>query len=143
MTGILTGIVGMAWLSRASVETGYVVSVALPMLLIGISQGLTLSPLTSAGVSGVSDADAGIASGAVNVAHQLGSSVGLSVLVAVAGIGAGALTGPALTAYRITTAFDAATVMLLLCLSVVLVAIVLPAQRERLVPLSATPQPSI
>lgn len=131
MIGIVTGIVGMAWLSRASVETGYLVSVALPMLLIGISQGLTLSPLTSAGVAGVSDADAGAASGAVNVAHQLGSSVGLSILVAVAAIGAGTLKGSALTAYRITTAFDAGTLMLVLCLGVVLFAIVLPGRTAR------------
>jgi EmrB/QacA subfamily drug resistance transporter len=139
VTGIVIGIVGMAWLSRASTEAGYIASVALPMLLIGVSQGLTLSPLTSAGVAGVGDADAGIASGAVNVSHQLGSSVGLSILVAVAGLGAGALTGTALTAYRITHALDAAVVMLVLCLGVVLVAIVLPARRAPARVLTATP----
>lgn len=126
VTGIVIGIFGMAWLSRASIEAGYIVSVALPMLLIGISQGLTLSPLTSAGVAGVTHADAGAASGAVNVAHQLGSSVGLSILVAVAGIGAGTLSGSALTAYRIATALDAGTVMLILSLIVVFFTIVLP-----------------
>jgi EmrB/QacA subfamily drug resistance transporter len=128
VVGILFGIAGMAWLSRASVGSSYVVSVALPMLLIGISQGLTLSPLTSAGVAGVTRADAGAASGAVNVAHQLGSSVGLSLLVAIAAIGSGTLFGRDLTAYRITQAFDAGTVMLVMSLIVVLFTIVLPAK---------------
>lgn len=126
VVGIPIGIAGMAWLSRASADSGYVVSVALPMLLIGISQGLTLSPLTSAGVVGVDHTDAGAASGAVNVAHQLGSSVGLSVLVAAAVIGSSSLMGHALTAHRVAMAFDAATIMLAISFVVVLVAIVLP-----------------
>ncbi|MCL8382889.1 MFS transporter [Xanthobacter aminoxidans] len=126
VVGMPIGIVAMAWLSRASADSGYVLSLALPMLLIGISQGLTLSPLTSAGVVGVHHTHAGAASGAVNVAHQLGSSVGLSVLVAAAAIGSGNLTGRDLMAYRVSMAFDAATVMLAISFLVVLVAIVLP-----------------
>ncbi|MDF0544275.1 MFS transporter [Sphingobium sp. H39-3-25] len=125
VVGILIGIAGMGWLSRASAESGYFLSVALPMLLIGISQGLTLSPLTSAGVVGVDNRDAGAASGAVNVAHQLGASVGLSLLVAVAAIGSAGLSGRQLTAYRITSALDAGTIMLVLALIVVLAGIVL------------------
>lgn len=125
VAGLLVGIAGMSWLSRASADAGYLVSVAMPMLLIGISQGLTLSPLTSSGVAGVVPEDAGAASGAVNVAHQLGSSVGLGVLIAVATIGSGSLAGRDLTAYRVVMAFDAATIMLVLALIVVLATIVL------------------
>ncbi|PWC35028.1 MFS transporter [Azospirillum sp. TSO22-1] len=125
VVGLLVGIAGMAWLSRASADAGYVVSVALPMLLIGISQGLTLSPLTSSGVAGVVPEDAGAASGAVNVAHQLGSSVGLGVLIAVATIGSSSRAGRDLTAYRVAMAFNAATIMLVLALIVVLATIVL------------------
>ncbi|UHD44098.1 MFS transporter [Aureimonas altamirensis] len=130
VVGILIGIAGMGWLSRASAGSGYVMSVALPMLLIGISQGLTLSPLTSAGVVGVDNSDAGAASGAVNVAHQLGASVGLSVLVAIAAIGSGGLLGRDLTAYRITAALDAGTIMLALALIVVLAAIVFTPKQK-------------
>lgn len=136
MVGIPIGVVAMGWLSRATVESGYFVSVALPMVLIGISQGLTLSPLTSAGVAGVSHNHAGAASGAVNAAHQLGSSVGLSILVAASAIGAGHLSGRALTAHRIRTAFDAGTIMLALAFVVVLIAIVLPTRDK---PASAPP----
>ncbi|HWX09041.1 MAG TPA: hypothetical protein VNY33_03595, partial [Gaiellaceae bacterium] len=40
-------------------------------------------PLTASGLAGVPAGDAGAASGLVNVAHQLGGSVGLGVLVSV------------------------------------------------------------
>lgn len=124
--GILIGIIGMGWLSLASAESPYLTAVALPMLLIGISQGLTLSPLTSAGVAGVALQDAGAASGAVNVAHQLGSSVGLSILVAIAGTASAGLVAKAQAVSRIHAAFDMGTVMLVLALLVVVATIVRP-----------------
>jgi MFS family permease len=122
--GMIFGIAGMAWLSRAGIASSYWTGVALPMLLIGISQGLVLSPLTSAGVSGVRPELAGAAAGAVNVAHHIGSSVGLSVLVAIAVLGSGAREGRELTAYRVSTAFDAGTVMLLLVMLIVTLTII-------------------
>jgi EmrB/QacA subfamily drug resistance transporter len=124
VVGLIFGIVGMAWLSRVSVGGSYLLSVALPMILIGISQGLTLSPLTAKGVVDVTEKDAGAASGAVNVAHQLGSSVGLSVLVAIAAVSETGLVGPELALHRIQQAFDAGTVMLALALVIALVTIV-------------------
>lgn len=51
-----------------------------------------LSPLTTAGIAGVADHDAGTASGLVNVAHQLGGSLGLGLLVTVFAAAGG--TGP-------------------------------------------------
>ncbi|AXB79473.1 MFS transporter [Novosphingobium sp. P6W] len=123
IVGIVIGVAGMAWLSFANAGSPYVTAVALPMLLIGVSQGLTLSPLTSAGVAGVDDADAGAASGAVNVAHQIGSSVGLSVLVAIAGTASAGLYGQAFAVTRISAAFEAGTAMLVLALLIVVTTI--------------------
>lgn len=128
--GMLIGIVAMAWLSRAGVGSNYWTAVAPPMVLIGISQGLTLSPLTSSGVTRVDHADAGAASGAVNVAHQIGSSVGLGVLIAIAAIGSNGLSGADLTAYRVSHAFDAGTVMLIATLVISLLTIVPAARRQ-------------
>ena len=82
--GVLFTLVGMFWLSRIAVGASFWVSVALPMVLIGVGQGLAFAPMTSAGVSGVTPGDAGAASGLVNTAHQLGSSLGLGVLVTIA-----------------------------------------------------------
>ncbi len=130
IVGMLIGIVAMAWLSRAGMGSNYWTAVALPMVLIGISQGLTLSPLTSSGVARVGHADAGAASGAVNVAHQIGSSVGLSVLIAFAVIGSNGLSGADLTAYRVSHAFDAGTIMLVATLLISLLTIVPAARRQ-------------
>jgi EmrB/QacA subfamily drug resistance transporter len=130
IVGMIIGVIAMAWLSRARVGSDYWTAVALPMVLIGISQGLTLSPLTSSGVARVARNDAGAASGAVNVAHQMGSSVGLSILIAVAAVGSAGLSGAELTAYRVSHAFDAGTVMLVLTLLIALTTIVPAARRQ-------------
>jgi EmrB/QacA subfamily drug resistance transporter len=130
IVGMLIGIMAMAWLSRAGVGSNYWTAVALPMVLIGISQGLTLSPLTSSGVARVDHADAGAASGAVNVAHQIGSSVGLGILISIAAIGSSGLAGADLTAYRFSHAFDAGTIMLVIALLIALLTIVPAARRQ-------------
>src|ERR1700712_1612296 len=53
------------------------------MVLIGAGQGLAFAPLTTAGLTGTRSEDAGAASGLINTAHQLGSSLGLAILVTV------------------------------------------------------------
>lgn len=118
--GLGLTLLGMAWLSRVDAGTAYWLGVALPMVLIGAGQGMALSPLTAAGVAGVPARDAGAASGIVNVAHQLGSSLGLAALVAVAGLGAGRLAGVPLLAHRVTVALGSAAAMLALALLLVL-----------------------
>lgn len=118
--GLGLTLLGMAWLSRVDEGTAYWLGVALPMVLIGAGQGMALSPLTAAGVAGVPARDAGAASGVVNVAHQLGSSLGLAALVAVAGLGAGPLAGAPLLAHRVTVALGSASAMLALALLLVL-----------------------
>lgn len=106
--GLAVCLAGMAWLSRVQADSAYWFAVALPMVLIGAGQGMTLSPLTAAGIAGVPADDAGAASGVVNVAHQLGNSLGLAGLVA--------LAGAAPLAQRVTTALDASSVMLAMAL---------------------------
>jgi EmrB/QacA subfamily drug resistance transporter len=83
IAGVSTAAVGMAWLSRIGVHTPYFPQIAVPMLLLGLGIGTALTPLTTAGVAGVDPKDAGAASGVVNVAQQLGSSLGLGILVTV------------------------------------------------------------
>jgi hypothetical protein len=53
----------------------------LPGLLpMSIGMGLTFVPITLLGTSGVSDNDAGLASGLFNTAQQVGGSLGLAIL---------------------------------------------------------------
>ena len=125
--GVAITFVGMAWLSRLSADTPYVTGLALPMILLGIGQGASLGPLTAAGIARVNADDAGAASGLVNVAHQLGGSLGLGILVTVfAAAGSPAFTGGALLAHQISAALTVGAGLLALALIVVLVLIVEP-----------------
>jgi EmrB/QacA subfamily drug resistance transporter len=119
--GVVLTLAGTAWLSQAGAADGYLVAVALPMLLIGAGQGLAFAPLTSFGIVDAPAADAGAASGLVNTFHQLGMALGLAVLVAVS---AGA---PDPTA-RFSHALLTGTALLGACLLVVLIVLV-PAHR--------------
>jgi len=113
--GLLVSLAGMIWLAQVSAESDYLMGVALPMVLIGAGQGMSLSPLTLSGVARVSPADAGAASGLVNVAHQLGGSLGLGILVVVfAGADSQGLVGAALLAHRISVSLWAGSTMLAL-----------------------------
>ena len=54
-------------------------------MVFGLGNGLAFVPLTTAALDGVEPADAGAASGLVNVMQQVGGSLGLAVLVTVFG----------------------------------------------------------
>src|SRR3954471_7813034 len=95
-------VLGRAWLRAISTDTPYLPGIALPMILIGAGQGGALGPLTAAGIAGVAPEDAGAAGGVTNVAHQIGGSLGLGILVAVfAAADSTTLEGPELLAHRI------------------------------------------
>ena len=120
--GVAVTLVGMLWLSRLSADAAYLTGLALPMVLIGIGQGGALGPFTAAGISGVRSEDAGAASGLVNVAHQLGGSLGLGVLVTVfASADSGSLDGDDLLAHRVSVALTVGAGMLALALVIVVV----------------------
>ncbi|MFD9679411.1 MFS transporter [Rhodococcus sp. NPDC059969] len=129
--GIAATLAGMGWLSLVHPNSSYLTAIALPMILIGAGQGLAFAPLTSAGISGVHAEDAGAASGLVNTAHQLGSALGLGILVAVSA-GAGSTADDAATALtdHVSTALTTGTVLLAACLVIVL-ALIVPATRTR------------
>jgi EmrB/QacA subfamily drug resistance transporter len=125
--GLAVTLVGMFWLSRLSADTAYVTGIALPMILIGAGQGASLGPLTASGIAGVTKEDAGAASGLVNVAHQLGGSLGLGILVTVfAAAGTVAMAPAELLAVRVGASLTAGTVMLGLAFVIVVILIVRP-----------------
>jgi EmrB/QacA subfamily drug resistance transporter len=125
--GLTLTLIGMAWLSRLAAETPYITGIAMPMVLIGGGQGATLSPLTAAGIAGVVSEDAGAASGLVNVAHQLGGSLGLGILVTVFAAAGSAALGPRdLLAHRVAASLTVGTAMLALALALVVALIVQP-----------------
>ena len=130
--GLVIGVVGMTWIAQVSEYSPYITAIALPMILIGISQGFVLAPLTVSAVAGVASKDAGAASGLVNVAHQLGGSLGLSILVVVFATGGSvALDASGQLAHHIANTFCASAVMLALSLVLVLSLIVRPRTQLR------------
>jgi sugar phosphate permease len=73
----------MLLLARLSPTTGYL-DVLPPLLLLGTGMGAAFVSVTAAAVSGVPQEDAGIASALLNSSQQIGGSLGLAVLTAVA-----------------------------------------------------------
>lgn len=82
IVGTVITLAGLVFAAVVGIQAGYWWSVAIPMVIIGIGQGFTLSPLTVAGVANTDKEIAGSASGVVNMVHQIGSSVGLSIITA-------------------------------------------------------------
>jgi EmrB/QacA subfamily drug resistance transporter len=114
--GMLVALAGMAWISRVGDGTPYLTGVAIPMAILGVGAACAFTPLTTAGVAGVAAEDAGAASGLVNVAHQLGGSLGLGILVTVF-----ASASPhADLAHSISTALTVGAGMVVAALAVVL-----------------------
>ncbi|WP_336714145.1 MFS transporter [Arthrobacter sp. USHLN218] len=117
--GVAIILAGLIWLSRITPDTSYLAGFAGPLALFGIGQGLCFGPLTAAGIAGAPAEDAGAASGLVNTAHQLGSTLGVAVLTAV-GAGAGTLAG------RVAEAYTGGAVLIAIALAATLV-FILPA----------------
>lgn len=82
IAGTVITLAGLVFAAVVGIQAGYWWSIAIPMVIIGIGQGFTLSPLTVAGVANTDREIAGSASGVVNMVHQIGSSVGLSIITA-------------------------------------------------------------
>ncbi len=59
---------------------GYVSNLLPGLLPLGLGMGLTFVPITLAGTSEVRGEDAGLVSGLLNTAQQVGGSIGLAIL---------------------------------------------------------------
>ncbi len=85
VAGALAATVGLAWLSRITVNSGYLDGLLGPMLVFALGMGFLFVPLTLTAVSGVSREETGAASSLLNTMQQVGGSLGLSILVTVFG----------------------------------------------------------
>ena len=138
VTGIVSAGLGFLLLSRLSPTSPYL-HVLASLLLVAVGNGLSIVPLTSAAIDRVAPADAGAASGLVNVTQQLGGTLGVAILVTVFGsaaAGASRLTGASAAdqaAHVFTVgamhAFVAASLFLLAALALVVAAVRSPRPR--------------
>jgi EmrB/QacA subfamily drug resistance transporter len=132
ISGALTvSTAGLLWLTQLDVGSGYG-SLLGPLVLFGLGNGLAFVPLTGLSLRDVGPADAGAASGLVNVTQQVGGAVGLAVLVTVFGSASRSATPPvgataqqvvehsfvagATTGFAVAAAFLAVTVLLVVTL---------------------------
>jgi EmrB/QacA subfamily drug resistance transporter len=137
--GIALAVVSLMLSSRLHAGASYP-HVLLALVLLGVGSGTSLVTLTTASLAGVEPADAGAASGLVNVIQQVGAALGLAVLVTVFGAVAGhaqlgAVTSTANRAGRapmvhgLDVAFGAGALFALVALIMVATLVRVPALR--------------
>jgi MFS family permease len=80
---VLVGLSLLA-LARTPVDGDYLADLLAPMLLIGVGIGISFPSLMTLAMSGATPQDAGLASGLVNTAAQVGGAIGLAVLATLA-----------------------------------------------------------
>jgi EmrB/QacA subfamily drug resistance transporter len=83
VTGAIALTFGYVMLSNAGADSTYLGAVFLPMLLGGLGGALCFMPITATVLSGVEPEHAGAASGMLQTTQQLGSAVGVAVIVSV------------------------------------------------------------
>jgi EmrB/QacA subfamily drug resistance transporter len=83
-SGLLLSGVGMALLTRIGLHANYAADVLPTLLLVGFGLGLVFAPAFTIGTLGVDPEDAGVASATINVAQQIGGSIGTSLLNTIA-----------------------------------------------------------
>jgi EmrB/QacA subfamily drug resistance transporter len=84
VVGIALATAGLAVLTQLPVHGSYVANLLSGLFPMSIGMGLTFVPITLLGTGGVEGADAGLASGLFNTAQQVGGSLGLAILAALA-----------------------------------------------------------
>jgi EmrB/QacA subfamily drug resistance transporter len=75
---------GALWYTQIDVDGSYQVDLLPGFVSVGIGIPFTYIPLTIAALAGVSDRDAGLASGLLNTSQQVGGAIGLAVISTVA-----------------------------------------------------------
>jgi len=85
LTGLLFVAAGLFWFSKVPPHGGtFVADVLGPSLFAAIGLGMSFVPVTIAAVTGTRPHEAGLASGLVNTAQQVGGALGLAILATIA-----------------------------------------------------------
>jgi EmrB/QacA subfamily drug resistance transporter len=119
--GSLTMAIGLAWLAAIPSHSLYLTHVLGPTLVWGLGASIVVMPCVALATSDIDPAQAGLASGLVNTARQVGGAIGLAVLASIANTAAthsGANDTASKTAHGYSIAFVAsAAIAVLIALS--------------------------
>jgi len=88
IAGFILGAIGLFLLTTLPANGNYWQNVFPGMILLGLGGGTSFVGLLVASVAGVSADQQGLASGIINTSRQIGSAVGISVLIAIEEVGA-------------------------------------------------------
>jgi EmrB/QacA subfamily drug resistance transporter len=84
MGGMLLVAIGLVWLSRVPVDGSYVTDLLGPTMIAGAGLGFSFVSVTIGAVAGTKPHEAGLASGIINTAQQVGGALGVALLSTVA-----------------------------------------------------------
>jgi MFS family permease len=76
--------VGTAWLTQVPAHESYFTTLAAPLLIRSVGQGLVIVAIALSATAGVRREDQGIAAGLFNMSQQLGGAIGLAAIATVA-----------------------------------------------------------
>ncbi|MFI9532993.1 MFS transporter [Nocardia fusca] len=82
--GFAIAALGMAWLTRIGLDTGYATHILPGLILLGLGLGGAMSTAFQSATSGVGHDDAGVASAMINTSQQVGGSIGTALLSTIA-----------------------------------------------------------
>jgi EmrB/QacA subfamily drug resistance transporter len=83
-SALLLSVAGFVLLWQSDAETGYVMGVAIPGVLVMFGAGVAFPPIIGAATAGVGPRQHGVASGVLNTTRMVGGALGLAVLATVA-----------------------------------------------------------
>jgi EmrB/QacA subfamily drug resistance transporter len=75
---------GILWSTQVSVHGQFFTSLAGPFFIVGVGTAFAFIPVSIAALAGVSEHEAGLASGLLNTAQQLGGAIGIAVASTIA-----------------------------------------------------------
>ncbi len=82
---------GILWATQAPVHGHFWTSLAGPFIIVGVGTAFAFIPVSIAGLAGVAEREAGLASGLINTSQQLGGAVGIAIASTIAATHSSAL----------------------------------------------------
>ncbi|MBV9196113.1 MAG: MFS transporter [Solirubrobacterales bacterium] len=84
ITGLLLIAAALVWFAQLPTHGTYLSNIIGPSILAALGLGLAFVPVTIAAVTGTAPHEAGLASGLINTAQQVGGALGLAILATAA-----------------------------------------------------------